>query len=150
VTWLQDGSAGTSASASLGMFNRLYEQTQEENTMFDRTWRNDNSYPPSGWFEDRSGNYGWGLNSLPQGTFPMNLTYSMRGPDTLGLLDSFVVPDVCLYIVKYKTLEFALSTEGVFYSPQRAEYCKQRFDRGVMIVRRFFEGNEMGLSKGNG
>ncbi len=149
VTWLQDGTAASSSSASLGLFNRLYEQTQEENTMFERTWRNDFSYPPSGWFEDRSGNYGWGLNSPPQGNFPMNLIYSTRGPDALGLLDGFVVPDVCLPYVKYVCLSYALSKDGVFASPQRAAYCKQRFDRGVMIVRRFFEGSEMGLSKGN-
>jgi hypothetical protein len=150
VTWLQDGTSATSSSASLGLFNRLYEQTQEENTMFDRTWRNDFTPVPTGFFEDRSGNYGWGLNSVPGGNFPMNLTYSTRGPDTLGLLDSFVIPDTLLYLCKYKAMEFAFSKDGVMASPQRSAYCKQRFDRGVLIVRRFFEGNEMGLSKGNG
>jgi hypothetical protein len=146
VTWLQDGTSATSSSASLGLFNRLYEQTQEENTMFDRTWRNDFTPVPGGWFEDRQGNYGWGLNSAPGGTFPMNLTYSTRGPDTLGLLDSFVVPDCLLLYTKYKCLEFAYGVEGVFNSPQRAAYCKMRFDKGVMIVNRFFSGQNLGIS----
>lgn len=147
VTWLQDGTAATSASASLGVFKRLYEQTQEENTMFDRTWRTDYTPVPTGWFEDRSGNYGWGLNSLPGGTFPMNLLYSTRGPDTLNLLSAFIIPDTLLYIAKYKCMEMAWSKDGVFASPARAAYCKQRFDRGVAIVNRFFSGSELGLEK---
>jgi len=147
VTWLQDGTAGTSASASLGLFKRLYEQTQEENTMFDRTWRNDFTPVPTGWFEDRSGNYGWGLNSAPGGNFPMNLIYSTRGPGVLNLLSSFVVPDICVYIMKNLVLSYAWGKDGVFSSPLRSQWCKQRFDRGVAIVSRFFEGNELALTK---
>ena len=150
VVWLQDGAAATSSSASLGIFNRLYEITQEEQTMQERTWRNDFFIPPTGWFEDRAGNYQWGLNAAPQGNFPMNLWWSTRDTDTLSLLDGFVVPDCMVPYVKYKAMEYFYSKDGVLNSPKMASYSKMRFDRGVMITNRFFQGEQMGLEARRG
>jgi hypothetical protein len=77
----------------------------------------------------------------------MNLIYSTRGPGVLNLLSSFVVPDICVYIMKNLVLSYAWGKDGVFSSPLRSQWCKQRFDRGVAIVSRFFEGNELALTK---
>jgi len=144
VTWLQDGASGSS-TGSLAYYQRLYEQTQEEVTMQERGWRNDFSLPPTGWFEDRVGNYKWGLNAKPNGTFPMNLLYSIRDVDSLTLADGFVLPDCFVYICKYATLSYIFSKDGLWASPQLAKYCKSRVDRGILIVRRFFEGEQMGV-----
>jgi hypothetical protein len=151
VTWLQNGPASSTVSASLCIYSRLYEITQQEQAMQERTWRNDTFLPPTGWFEDRAGNYRWGLNAKPQGNFPMNLLWSTRDTDTLSLADGFVVPDCLLLYVKYKALEYFCSKEGVLNSPKMAAYCKLRFDRGVLITNRFFEGEQMGIeAKKNG
>ena len=147
VQWVQDGTTLSGVTASMGVFQRMYEGTQEELTMNSRYWRVNATLPPTGWFEDRSGNYKWGLNTLPQGNFPMNLLYSIRDSDSLALTDGFVVPDTMVYLVKYKAMEYFYSKEGVFHAPNMAKYCKMRFDKGVMMVRRFFEGEQMGLQK---
>lgn len=149
ITYIQYGSA-SSATASFALFNRLYEITQEEQTMQERTWRNDTFIPPTSWFEDRAGNYKWGLNAKPQSNFPINLTYSIRDNDTLTLADGFVLPDCLVYLAKWKALEYACSKDGIWASPQRAGYCKMRVDRGIAIVQRFFEGEQgaaMGVKK---
>ena len=77
----------------------------------------------------------------------MQLLYSIRDTDTLTLADGFVVVDAMIPYVKYKALEYFYSKDGVWASPKMAAYCKSRFDRGIKIVQRFFEGEQMGLVK---
>lgn len=147
VTWSQDGAAASSNTASLAIFNRLYEQTQQEVVMQERTFRNDYFPAPTGWYEDRVGNYKWGVNVKPQGTFPINLIYSIRDNDVLTLADGFVAPDIIVPYIKYKAMEYIYSKDGLWASPSLASYCKMRVDRGILIVRRFFEGEQMGIGE---
>jgi hypothetical protein len=150
ITYPQYGAA-SSATGSLGLFLRLLESNQEEITMQERTWLVDTSLPPTAFYEDRSGNYNYGLNVRPQGNFPMNLLYSIRDTDTLTLADGFIAPDIFVPYILYKFYEFCYSKDGVWSNPQLAKYAKMRFEKGVAITNRFFMGEQGGaMSLGEG
>lgn len=130
------------ASATGGQFVywlRLYEITMSELTMQNRNWRNDFFNAPSAFFEDRSGLYQWGVNANPSSNFPVQLLVATRDSDTLGFLDGFLVPDVCLHYVIYKAFEYIFSKDGVRIQPMLANYCKSRFERGVAVTNRYID-----------
>jgi hypothetical protein len=133
---------GNSASTGgyIGLWTRLYEQSQEELTMANRNWQNANQLYPTSWFEDRAGNYRWGLGGKPTSNFPLELLCSIRDSDTLLLTDGFLVPDVFLHYVKYKALEYAWSKDGVQSNPAMAQYCQQRFEAGILATQRWIDG----------
>lgn len=140
LTWSQVAGNASSAGGTVGipLLTRLYETTQEQVAMRDPQWFFDASNPvPQDWFEDRTGLYGWGVAPPPGSNFTVETLFSTRGPQTLGLLDVFVVPDLVAFYIKYKALEWMLRKAGEQRSPQMADYCKQRFDRGVMIIDRY-------------
>lgn len=138
--------ASTDTAIALYWF-RLYEVTMSEITMQNRNWRNDYANNPSAFFEDRSGLYQWGLNAPPSSNFPVQLLVATRDSDTLGLLDGFLVPDMCLHYVIYKMLEYVFTKEGVRINPMMAAYCKSRFDRGVATTNRYID-NMLPLKSG--
>lgn len=144
-TYAQDGDDASTTGGALIYWLRLYETTQAEITMVTRTWFNDYMNAPAAWFEDRSGLYRWGFNGKPSSNFPIEMLCSIRDTDTLGLLDGFLVQDIYLHYVKYKAMEYIFSKDGVRMDPQRAAYCKDRFDRGVATVLRYITGMQMGL-----
>jgi hypothetical protein len=142
VSWAQAGANSTSSGGNVGppTLTRLYETTQEQIAMRDPQWfYNARSPVPLSWFEDRTGLYGWGVAPPPQSSFPAEVLYSTRGPDTLNLLSTFAAPDLVNYLIKYKAMEYMYSKNGEMRSPQSADYCRQRFDRGVMIVDRYLQ-----------
>ena len=147
-TYPQDASDGSAVGGSALYFNRMYESTQAEFSMANRTWRNDYLNVPTAWAEDRAGLYKWYTNGKPSSNFPVELLMSIRDTDTLGLLDGFLYPDLLVYIVKYKTLQFCFEKDGIQQDPARAAYCKSRYDRGVMSVNRYLLGYQLGLKAG--
>jgi hypothetical protein len=148
LTYPQDAADGTATGGAILYFQRLYESTQAEFTMTDRTWRNDFLPSPTAWAEDRAGLYRWLVNGKPSSNFPCELLMSVRDDDTFGLLSGFLIPDPLVYLLRYKVLEYCWLTDGVQQDPARAAYCRQRYDRGVMAVRRFLGGLELGLKAG--
>lgn len=142
---------GDDASVGAGGFVqsmlRLYELTQQELTMRDRFWKA--NYTPSlrNWFEDRSGLYKWGVGGLPAAEFPVELLCAVRDSDTLGLLDGFLVPDLCMHYVKYLAMSFAWSKEGVNQQPQMADFCFKRYTQGVMATQRYIRAMEMEMAR---
>lgn len=126
---------------------RLYEITQEELSLQDRSWRNNYIGIPNAWFEDRAGLYQFGLNGKPAVNFPLELLCAIRDTDTLGLADGFLVPDMMLHYVKYKALEYAFSKDGVKSDPIRAAYCADRFNKGVMACQRWIGAMSMEVAK---
>lgn len=146
-TYPQDAADGATTGGQFVYWLRLYEITMTELTMQNRNWRNDFSNAPSAFFEDRSGLYQWGVNANPSSNFPVQLLVAARDSDTLGLLDGFLVPDICLHYVIYKMFEYIFTKEGVRIQPMVANYCKNRFDRGVEAANRFID-NMLALKTG--
>ena len=138
-TYPQIAANSSSTGGVIGLWTRMYEVSQEELTLSDRSWMSEAKPVPTAFFEDRSGVYKWGVGGLPQSNFPVELLASVRGPDTLTLTDGFLLPDPVLHFIKYKTLEFAWSKDGVQANSQMAQYCKRRFDMGVVAVQRWLE-----------
>jgi hypothetical protein len=143
-TQVQPNATTTGGAAVLWL--RLYETSSEELSIQNPFWRNQNITQLSSWYEDRTGNYQWGVNGKPATTLPVEVLVSQRDTDTLAFTDGFLVPDPCLHYVKYKALEYCFSKDGEMRDPMRAKYCGMRFARGVQTVRRWMEG--MGVESG--
>lgn len=136
----QAQSNSSSTGGYIGLWTRLYEVSQEELTMQHRDWAVDNKPVPTNWFEDRAGNYRWGIGGVPLSNFPVELLCSIRDTDTLSLTDGFLLPDFLLHYVKYKTLAYVWSKDGVQANPQMARYAQQRFEMGIVATRRWLDG----------
>jgi hypothetical protein len=120
-----------------GKWSRLYELTQEELGMQNPQWRMAHLTALNSWFEDRTGNYQWGVNGIPATAFPVELLTSVRDSDVLALTDGFLVPDPMLHYVKYLALSYAWSSDSEIRDPLRANYAIMRYQRGVAAVRRW-------------
>lgn len=138
LTYNQDAGDATQTLGLVTYYIRLYEVTQSEMYLTNPMWQ---SMPgqPTGFFQDRSGLYQFGLNAVPPYTIPLELLCSIRDTDSLTLLDGFLLPDTLVYLLCYLVLSFCLSKDGVFSDPQRAKYAHDRYLRGVMAVNRLLD-----------
>lgn len=66
---------------------------------------------------------------------PVEIVYAARSAQTLGLADSFPIPDSFVPIVKYRTLSFAFSKDGEARSPALAKFWQSRYDFGVKVAK---------------
>lgn len=130
-----------------GVWKRLYENSQQELSIQNPGWRSQNVTELRSWYEDRTGNYQFGVDGKPSSNFPIEVLVSVRDTDTLSMTDGFLVPDIMLHYVKYKALEFCWTKDGEQKNPQLARWCAMRFDRGVLTARRFMEGMMVGLGQ---
>lgn len=143
LTWAQ---AGPDATSSLGTVNqllypRLYETTQEQIGLANPQWFYDQASPvPTDWYEDRTGKYQWGLAPVPRGNYLVELLASVRGPETLGLLDEMSTASILVPYIKYGAMASAYEKSGEARSPSYAAYCRMRFDMGVLTVQRYLQG----------
>lgn len=133
------GNAGP-VTATAGLWNRLYELSQEELTMQNRTWQTQFTPQLRSWFEDRSGIYRWGVGGKPSSNFPAEILLSIRDTDTLDLTDGFLIPDLVLHFPKYLAASWMWDKDGEQRNPKMAKYCRMRFDRGVMATQRWLDG----------
>lgn len=143
LTWAQAGADATSSAGTINqlLYPRLYETTQSQVGLRDPQWfYNQSAAVPTDWYEDRTGNYQWGLAPIPRGSYYVELLASIRAQATLGLLDPLIVPSLCCHFIKYKAMEYALSKDGEARSPSYAAYCRQRFDLGIIAVDRYLRG----------
>lgn len=138
LNWAQSASDSTSTGGvvALPVQTRLYESSQNQIAMRDPNWAV-NSGIPTNFFEDRTGVYGWGVAPVPDGNYYCELLTSVRGPEFLGLLEGFEVPDIFVPYIKYKSLEFCWSKAGCQRSPSLARWASSRYDFGVMLAERF-------------
>lgn len=144
LTYTQIGADATTTGGTIQAMSRLYEVTQEELVQQNRSWQVNYVGPLQNWFEDRAGLYRWGVGGLPQSAYPAELLCAIRDTDTLSLIDGFLVPDVCLHAVKYLTLNFAASKNGVASQPQMAEFAMKRYAQVVMATQRYIQAMKMG------
>lgn len=156
LTWTQAGANVSSSGGSVArpVWTRLYETAQQQLAMANPQWFSQaTGQAPTKWWEDRAGVYGWGVAPPPQANFWMQLLASVRGSETLSLLDGFVIPDIFVQYIKYGVLEFCWSKAGVQRSPTLARYAKARFDFGVMLSQRYLRNvvdavNQSGVGQG--
>lgn len=150
---LQWSQVGVNSSSSGGqvmrpILTRLYESSQEQIAMNNPYWQTSAlSQAPTAWWEDRAGTYGFGVSPIPQAGYYVELLCSVRGSESLGLLDGFLIPDIMVPAVKFKTLQFAWSKDGVQRSATRAAFFGKRFDFWVMLCDRYLRNSGM-LLKG--
>lgn len=139
LTWSQTVADASSSGGQVlrPVQTRLYESSQEQIAMKDPWWFSQGGQPPTNWYQDRTGVYGYGLAPPPQGNYYMELLCSTRASETLGLLDYFAIPDIFLIYPKYKVLQWCWEKDGVQRSPSLARFCQGRFDFGVMLADRF-------------
>lgn len=143
LTYAQGGSNASTTGGTIQSMQRLYELTQEELVQQNRNWQVDYVGPLQSWFEDRAGLYKWGVGGLPSSNFPVELLCAVRDTDTLGFLDGFLVPDVCISYVKYLAMSYIYSKDGVMQNPQMAEFCLKRYAQGVMATQRYIQAMKM-------
>jgi hypothetical protein len=147
-TYETSAANGSATGGAILYFVRMYETTQAELTMANRTWRNDYVGTLQSWFEDRSGLYRFGVGGKPSSNFPIELLCSIRDTDTFGLLSGFLIPDVLIPTLKYKVLAFAWSKDGVAQDPARAAWCESRYQMGVLAIKRYLIGFQLMLKAG--
>ena len=145
LTYPQYVADASTTGGTIQSFLRLYETTQQELAMANRNWQVNYVGPLQGWFEDRAGLYRWGVGGLPSSNFPVELLCAVRDTDTLGMMDGFLVPDVCLHAVKYLTLAYAWAKDGVASQPQMAEFALKRYAQVVMATQRYIGAMKMGM-----
>lgn len=144
-TYMQVAPDMTSNSGTVGLWLRLYEISQIELTMQNRNWQNEYQATLRNFFEDRTGNYRWGVGGKPASNFPVELLSSVRDSDVLTLTDGFLVPDLFLHGVKYLAMAFMYSKDGEMRNPEMQKYCQMRFDRLVLAAHRWLD-NMMSLA----
>ena len=137
-TQYQPDSSAPDGTAVLWL--RLLETSQEELSIQNPFWRNQNITRLRAFFEDRTGVYKWGVDGKPATTIPVEILVSERDTDTLEMTDFFLVPDVLLHGVKYKALSYCWSKDGEGRDPLRQKYCEMRYDRLVMAAHRWLDG----------
>lgn len=149
-TYNQYAADATVAAPTIGIWKRLYEMSQEEITMQNRDWQNSFQAIPRSWFEDRTGNYAWGVSGRPTSNFPAELLISQRDSDVLLPTDGFLIPDLVLHFVKYLAMSWMYDKDGEQRNPEMAKYCKSRFDRGVMATQRWIDKIMSSAQSGSG
>lgn len=127
----------------------LYDTTQSDLDMDNYAWGAGSDVPMK-WFRDQIDTSKFGLEPMPNVNGFLELWYSKRGPvgnqNAFFLSATLLIPDVMVHYLKYGVLARAWSKDGESRDPLRSEYCKKRFEFGVMVVQRFMEG--IGLDTG--
>lgn len=139
LTWAQtaSNSASSGGAVAIPILTRLYESSQEQLSLNQPQWSVQQGNPPTQFFEDRSGIYGWGVAPPPAGNYWVELLTSVRGSETLGLLDGFMVPDAFVYAIKWRVLAYCFGKNGVQRSPSLERFCKGKFDFYCLLADRF-------------
>ena len=127
----------------------LYDTTQADLDMDNFAWTSDSDVPKN-WFRDQIDTSQLGLDPMPSVNGFLELWYSKRGPlgnqGAIPLVGTLLIPDVMAHYIKYGVLARCWSKDGEARDPQRAEYCKKRYEFGITLVQRFLEG--IGLDTG--
>jgi hypothetical protein len=148
-TYAQGGvSESISGGGYAGLWLRLLEVSAEELSMQNPFYMNNFATRLTSFYEDRTGLYQFGVNGKPSTNLPIEVLCSIRDSDVLQLTDYFLTPDPFLHYVKYLALSYAFSKDGEARDPMREKYCRERYQRGVLVSKRWMNGLGAGLSSG--
>jgi hypothetical protein len=136
LTYAQDAPNASTTGGALVRWKRLYLTSQEELSIQNPFWRNQNITEIHSVYEDRTGNYRFGIDGKLSTNLPLEILVSTRDTDSLAMTDGLLVPDVVAHIPKYRALGYAASKDGEMKNPLLEKYCEMRFRRGVMATRR--------------
>ena len=146
-TYAQVGADGSTNGGAAVLWKRLYLTSQEEIYAQSPNWRAQNITEIRSLFEDRTGNYKFGVDGRPSTNLPVEMLVSLRDSDQLLMTDGFLVPDVTLHVQKWLAMSYIWSKNGEASNPLLAKYSEMRYRRGVATVNRWLKG--MGLGLGN-
>jgi hypothetical protein len=127
----------------------LYDTTQADLDMENFAWTSESDVPRN-WFRDQIDTSQLGLDPMPNVNGSLELWYSKRGPlgnqGAILLTGTLLIPDVMAHLLKYGVLARMWSKDGESRDPLRSEYCKKRYEFGIVLTQRFMEG--IGLDTG--
>lgn len=114
---------------------------------FDTDWEEDAASSPRFYFdgEIQQNVIGTAPRCSSPGTLNLFVVEVPSGNSRLYLDDSladatFVVPDEFIRPIKWRAMEILLRKPGRAFDPARADYCRQRFEEGVLAARLMLEG----------
>lgn len=113
--------------------NGLRETSQSWLDSIDYRWQQFAASEPAVFYRDKIGLNQIGLWPFANNSVPLELVYTQRSAQTLGLADGFIIPDVFLPYVKARTLEFCYSSDSEQRSPGMAKFWNSRFETGVKL-----------------
>lgn len=145
ITYRQIAANASTTGGNIQSMRRLYEVTQEELVQQNRSWQVNSTSTLQSWFEDRAGLYRWGVGGVPATNFPVELLCAVRDTDTLGFLDGFLVPDVCIHGVKALVMNYCQSKDGVAQNIQMADFWLKRYAQVVMATQRYIQAMKMSV-----
>src|ERR1700685_2115280 len=86
-TYSQYQPNGSTTGGAAVLWLRLLETSSEELSIQNPFWRNTNITQIRAWYEDRTGNYRWGVDGKPATTLPAEVLVTQRDTDTLAATD---------------------------------------------------------------
>jgi hypothetical protein len=131
-----------------GQSTDLYETSQSNLDLMNPLWSQKQGSPQE-WFRDQIDTAMFGVYPLPSAIYPLEQWYSLRGVTSGNTLNTLLlVPDIFGHYMKYGTLARCFSKDGEMRDPKRADYCKKRFDLGVILALKFMTGAGLNMDKG--
>jgi len=150
LTYAQVQPNGSTTGGAIVLWKRLYLTTQEELSIQNPFWRNQNITEIRSVYEDRTGLYKFGVDGRPATNLPIEILVSVRDTDSLSMTDGFLLPDPLVPAAKYKALEYAALKDGEQRNPLIAKFAGAQFDRWVMATRRWMGDGGMNMDTGTG
>jgi hypothetical protein len=133
----QVGPNATTNGGAAILWLRLYLTSQEELSIQNPFWRNQNITQIRSVYEDRTGNYQFGVDGKPATNLPIEILVSIRDTDTLAMTDGFLLPDPLIGGVKWKAMEYAALKDGEQRNPLVAKFAGMQFERWVRATERW-------------
>lgn len=112
----------------------LRETSQSNLDGVDYRWTTQSGVRPYTYFRDKVGLQNIGVWPRQANTVPVEMVYTQRGEQLMGLGDGFLLPDPFLPIIKSRLLAIAWSKDGEQRSPGNAKFFDQRYEMGVKIA----------------
>jgi hypothetical protein len=135
-------------TSTAGNMTDLYETSQSNLDLMDPLWSQRQDIPQQ-FFRDQIDTAMFGLFPIPSAIFLLEQWYSVRGVTSGNTLNTLLlVPDIFGHYMKYGTLARCFSKDGEMRDPKRADYCKKRYDLGVLLALKFMTGAGVSMDKG--
>jgi hypothetical protein len=117
----------------------LRETSQSNLDLTDFRWMQQGNTEPYCYYRDKIGLQNVGVWPRADNQTNLELVYKQRSPETVGLADGFLIPDVFIPTIKARVLEFSYSKDGESRAPALASWWNQRFENGIKIAGMFLE-----------
>jgi len=113
----------------------LRETSQSNLDSYDYRWALQQAIQPQAYFRDKIPLQNFGIWPRQNNTVVCEVVYQQRQEETMGLADGFLLPDVFLPTIKFRTLSFAYSKDGDARNPGLAKYWATRYQFGCKVAK---------------